>query len=76
MDNQEFIEKCKDILEEKGIKREDIFVVWSCKTLQNNKAIMSSFGKGKALYELTHNGDKGEIYVDSYEKTSNECIEL
>ena len=76
MDNNKFIEKCQDILEGKGVKRDTIFIVWSCKTLQNNKAILSHSEKGAPLYELTHNGDKSEIYVDTYLKESNECIEL
>lgn len=76
MDNGIFIEKCKDILEKRGIKRENIFVVWSCKTLQNNKAILSTIIKGAPLYEMTHNGDKGEIYVDTYIKESNECVKV
>ncbi|KAF1295172.1 hypothetical protein BAU15_05315 [Enterococcus sp. JM4C] len=76
MDNNRFIEKCKDIIEARGIKRESIFVVWSCKTLQNNKAILSYAEKGAPLYELTHNGDKKEIYVDTYQKESNECVEV
>ena len=46
MDNRKFIEKCKDILEGKGLQRDTLFVVWSCKTLQNNKAIMSATTKG------------------------------
>ena len=76
MDNNKFIEKCKDILEEKGVERETIFVVWSCKTLQNNKAILSHSKKGAPMYELTHNGDKSEIYVDTYIKESNECVSI
>jgi hypothetical protein len=76
VDNQKFIEKCKDILISKGVKRESIFVVWSCKTLQNNKAILSYAEKGAPLYEMTHNGDKNEIYVDTYLKKSNECIKV
>ena len=76
MDNNKFIEKCKDILEEKGVKRDTIFVVWSCKTLQNNKAILSHSEKGAPMYELTHNGDKSEIYVDTYSKDLNECVKV
>ena len=78
MDNNNFIEKCKDILEDKGVKRDTIFVVWSCKTLQNNKAILSySDAVSYApLFEFTHNGDKSEIYVDTYTKESNECIKV
>lgn len=75
MDNQKFINKCEDILASKGVKRDNIFVVWSCKTLQNNKAILSHTEKGAPLYEITHNGDKNEIYVDIYKKESNECFE-
>lgn len=78
MDNGIFIEKCKDILEQRGIKRENIFAVWSCKTLQNNKAILSYSDpiSYAPLYEMTHNGDKGEIYVDTYIKDSNECVKV
>lgn len=76
MDNEKFIAKCKDILEERGVTRESIFVVWSCKTLQNNKAILSYVEKGAPLFEFTHNGDKSEIYVDTYKKESNECIKV
>lgn len=74
MDNNKFIKKCKEILVEKGVVRESIFIVWSCKTLQNNKAILSYMEKGAPLYEITHNGDKGEIYVDTYTKELNERI--
>ncbi|MGG5341145.1 DUF6275 family protein [Enterococcus sp. AZ192] len=74
MNNQNFIENCIDIVESKGAQRDSIFVVWTCKTLQNNKAILSYAGKGAPLYEITHNGDKSEIYVDTYIKESNECL--
>ena len=76
MDSNKFIEKCKSILESRGVELETIFVVWNCKTLQNNKAILSRTGMGAAMYEITHNGDKSEIYVDTYRKESNECISL
>lgn len=76
MDSEKFIEKCKDILVTKGIDRETIFVVWSCKTLQNNKAILSSTLKGAPLFEITHNGNKNEIYIDTYIKKSNESVKI
>lgn len=43
----------------KDIKPSDMFVVWSCKTLQNWKAIVSGFNV-KELIEVTYNGDKDE----------------
>ena len=55
------------------INPNDMFVVWSCKTLQNWKAIVSGVHV-KELIEVTYNGDKDEIYVDVYEKKRNTVI--
>ncbi|MDU5252922.1 DUF6275 family protein [Anaerococcus vaginalis] len=58
-----------DIKEE--IDADDVFLVWSCKTLQNSKCLMSTPVKGAYYYEFTYNGDKGEIYMDVYKKIEN-----
>lgn len=50
---------------------EDVFTVWSCKTLQNSKALLSAKHKGAYYYEFTLNGDKDEIYMDVYKKQEN-----
>lgn len=87
MGSQEFIEKCKGIVvdyanekldktDNKQINDDDVFVVWSCKTLQNNKALLSTTLSDGMYYELTHNGDKNEIYFDAYKKWENKCIKL
>ena len=55
---------------------EDTFVVWSCKTLQNHKALISTTVPDGMYYEITYNGDKGEIYLDAYKKMHNECIKI
>lgn len=49
----------------------EIYVVWFCKTLQNWKALVSTTLPGNKYYEVTHNGDMRETYVDTYEKTDN-----
>ena len=54
----------------------NVFVVWSCKTLQNNKALLSTTVSDGMYYEITHNGDKCEIYLDAYKKFENRCITL
>lgn len=54
----------------------DVFIVWSCKTLQNNKALLSTTLHDGMYYELTYNGDKGELYVDAYKKFENRCIKI
>lgn len=86
MNHEKFMTKCKEIVR-KSIEKEiadlsgavpdfDVFVVWSCKTLQNSKALLSANLKGAPYFEITLNGDKCEIYVDTYIKESNECIKV
>ena len=87
MDNQEFIAKCKgivleyanehlDVTDSKQINSDDVFVVWSCKALQNNKALLSTTLSDGMYYELTYNGDKREIYFDAYKKWENKAIKI
>jgi hypothetical protein len=87
MGNNEFITKCKqavvdyfnahvDSTDNFKLSVEDVFVVWCCKTLQNNKALLSTTVPDGMYYEITLNGDKKEMYLDAYKKIHNECIEL
>ena len=85
MSNEEFIEKCKELVKEYAIEHLDktdeisnfnVFVVWSCKTLQNSKALLSTSLSDGMYYELTMNGDKKEIYFDAYKKFENRCIKI
>ena len=55
------------------ISEEDVYIVWSCKTLQNNKALASTPLHDGMYYELTYNGDKDELYFDAYLKQENIC---
>lgn len=58
------------------IDRDDVFCVWSCKTLQNSKCLISAKHKGTYYYEFTYNGDKGEVYMDVYKKLVNKALDL
>lgn len=58
------------------ITEDDVFIVWSCKTLQNNKALASTTLFDGMYYALTYNGDKHEIYFDAYKKWENKCIKV
>ena len=58
------------------VTEEDVYIVWSCKTLQNNKALASTNLMDGMYYELTYNGNKDEIYLDAYRKVENIRIEL
>ena len=87
MGNDEFLRLCKakvanyfnghvDKSDKKKITVEDVFVVWSCKTLQNNKALLSTTVPDGMYYELTYNGDKNELYFDAYKKWENICYPM
>ena len=54
-----------------GISADNVYIVWSCKTLQNSKALLSTTLHDGMYYEVTLNGDKKEIYFDAYKKFQN-----
>ena len=57
-----------------GVNLGNVFVVWSCKTLQNYKCLASTTISGDGIYaEYTYNGDKQELYEDVYGKITNTC---
>lgn len=85
MNEQEFVRLCKkavadyanahlDKADNKQITEADVFVVWQCKTLQNNKALLSTTLFDGMYYECTYNGDKKKLYFDAYKKWENRCI--
>ena len=87
MNEKDFVSLCKqavvnyvnahlDKTDGKQIAEGDVFIVWMCKTLQNNKALVSTTLFDGMYYELTYNGDKKELYLDAYKKWDNFCIEV
>lgn len=64
-----------DITDKNGkITEDDVFVVWMCKALQNNKALLSTTVPDGMYYEFTWNGDKQEGYLDAYKKWKNVLV--
>lgn len=53
---------------------DDVYVVWICKTLGNNKALLSTIASDGMYYEVTYNGEKCEFYFDAYKKQENVCV--
>lgn len=60
-----------DVTDGKKITTDDVYIVWSCKTLQNFKALASTTVSDGMYYEITHNGDKNKTYFDVYKKWEN-----
>ncbi|MFC6315169.1 MULTISPECIES: DUF6275 family protein [Lapidilactobacillus] len=58
----------------KQITPDNVYIVWSSKTLQNSKALLSTTLLDGMYYELTFNGDKDEFYLDAYKKFDNKAI--
>ena len=61
-----------DKSDDKKINSSDVYVVWMCKTLQNNKALLITTLFDGMYYEVTYNGDKEEFYLDAYKKFENQ----
>ena len=87
MNEKDFLTLCKKLVAEYTnehvdktdkvqITEDDVFMVWCCKMLQNNKALLSTTLSDGMYYELTYNGDKNELYLDAYKKWENKCIKL
>ena len=66
----------RDKSDSSEITVDDVYIVWMCKTLQNNKALVSTKASDGMYYELTYNGDKKELYLDAYKKWENKCIHV
>lgn len=85
MSNEEFVTLCKETVvnyfnekvdktDNTRITKDNVFIVWLCKTLQNHKALVSTTISDGMYYELTYNGDKKELYFDAYKKFENKCF--
>ena len=82
MDNKTFERKAKELVvnyfnervevtDDNKISLDDVYVVWLCKTLENNKALLSTTISDGMYYEITYNGTKNEFYFDAYKKWEN-----
>lgn len=85
MNEQNFVTFCKGLVrdytnqhldptDDATITTDEVFIVWMCKTLQNNKALLSTTLFDGMYYEVTYNGDKQEAYLDAYKKFENRRV--
>ena len=64
----------KEVTDDFVMTKEDVYVVWFCKTLQNWKALVSTTVPDGIYYEITHDGDRQQMYVDVYKKWENYTV--
>lgn len=80
MSEQEFSIDARNIVQNyyinhnNPISYDDIYIVWICKILQNNKCLISTPVEDGLYFEITYNGDKKEFYFDVYKKQENHKI--
>ncbi len=67
----DYVNDKRDVTDGKEVTESDVFVVWLSKTLQNNKTLLSTTVSDGMYYEVTHNGNKREVYFDAYKKWEN-----
>lgn len=51
-----------------SVTDEQVYCVWFSKTIKNWKAMVASALPDGKYFEVTHNGDKNETYLDVYVK--------
>jgi hypothetical protein len=64
----------RDVTDEFILTKDNVFIVWFCKTLQNWKALVSTEVSDGMYYEITHDGDRKQTYVDVYKKWENYTV--
>ena len=74
--NNQYLKDAQYILSQFLIERgysddTEVFCVWSCKTLQNYKCLLSATAEDCPYFELTYDGNHNRWYVDVYDKQEN-----
>ena len=64
----------RDVTDDFILTKDNVFIVWFCKTLQNWKALVSTEVSDGMYYEITHDGDRKQTYVDVYKKWENYTV--
>ena len=66
MNEKEFRKIAIDALvAETHVAKNNVYIVWMCKTLQNNKALLSTNINDGLYWEFTWDGDKDRGYLET-----------
>lgn len=76
MEVTDFLELAKEKIAEYNymgeIEPHNVLIIWTCKTIQNMKAILTTTVSDGKIFEATYNGDKDELYIDEYVKKNKQ----
>lgn len=72
----QYVTEHLDVTDKTNFTIDDVYIVWSCKTLQNWKALISTTLPDGMYYECTYNGDVNEMYLDAYKKFDNKTYKF
>jgi hypothetical protein len=80
-DPDQFIKKAKamvihayELIEDKPLTDDEVYIVWFAKTLGNWKALASTTRTDGLYFEITYDGNKNQTYVDTYVKFFNLAV--
>lgn len=87
MEDKKFMEKCTDmvleyynsnveITDNYQINEENVYIVWMCSILGNNKALLSTTVSDGMYYEITFDNNRNTFYFDAYKKWDHKNYEL
>ena len=82
MEDKKFMQNCIDMVIEYynnnvevtdnyHITEGEVYIVWMCSILGNNKALLSTTVSDGMYYEITYNTSSDEFYFDAYKKWDN-----
>ena len=66
----------KEVTDNYTLTSDDVYIVWMCSILGNNKALLSTKVPDGMYYEVTYNNDKDELYLDGYKKLIHKEYQL
>ena len=87
MEDKEFMIKSTDmvieyynnqveITDNYTLKETDVYIVWMCSILGNNKALLSTTVPDGMYYEITYDTNNNPFYFDAYKKWSHQEYKL
>jgi len=82
MNTENFIKKAKELVAEEtnkridesiryAVSRNEVFIVWYNKTIQNHKALLGTHVPDNLYFEATYNGEENELYLDTYREINH-----